>query len=177
MASIPVKLTYSMSKIVELAGGSLDIDNYSIKKREILHVKDVSQEELEAGLATYISDLDLYFLQPLRENKSEAITFLANQYIEQSYPSFRRELFIALAEEARNNGLTARVEYIDQLLAWIKTVVVSVLAAETALESETDAEVISNYTVDFSVFDATNPNVTIRGAMAIDEEPSGPSYV
>jgi len=168
MASIPVELTYSMPKIVELAGGSLDIDNYSIS-RGTLHVKDVSQEELEAGLATYMSDLDLYFLQPLRDDRSEAITFLANRYIEQSYPSFRRELFIALAEEARNNGLTARVEYIDQLLAWIKTVVVSVLAAETALESETDAEVISNYTVDFSVFDATNPNVTIRGAMAIDE--------
>lgn len=168
MASIPVSLIYSMPKIVELAGGSLDIDNYSIS-RETLHVKDVSQEELEAGLATYMSDLDLYFLQPLRDNKSETITLLANQYIEQSYPSFRRELFIALAEEARNNGLTARVEYIDQLLSWIKTVVVSVLAAETALESETDAEVISNYTVDFSVFDATNPNVTIRGAMAIDE--------
>ena len=176
MASIPVSLIYSMPKIVELAGGSLDIDNYSIK-RETLHVKDVSQEELEAGLATYMSDLDLYLLQPLRDNKNEAITLLAHKYIEQSYPSFRRELFIALAEEARNNGLTARVEYIDQLLSWIKTIVVSVLAAETALESETDAEVISNYTVDFSVFDATNPNVTIKDAMAIDEEPSGPSFV
>jgi len=174
MASIPVSTGDNIPKIVELAGGDI---NRSLLSREILHVEDVSQEELEAAWVTYSSDLDLYLLQPLRDDKSEEITLLAHKYIEQFYPSFRRELFIALAEEARNSELTARVEYIDQLLTWIKTVVVSVLAAETAIESETDAEVISNYTVDFSVFDATNPNVTIRGAMAIDEEPSGPSYV
>ena len=175
MANVAVSARYDMRKIVELSGGSLDEDNYYYQ--DGLHVDDVTQEELEAGLAIYMSDLDLYYLQPLRRYRSEKISRLAHDYIEQSYPSYRRELFIALAEEARNNGLTERAEYIGQLLTWIKTVVASVLTAETALESETDDEVISNYTVDFSVFDATNPNVTIRGAMAIDEEPSGPSYV
>ena len=174
MANVAVSARYDLIKIVELSGGSLDEDNYYYK--DGLNVNDVTQEELEAGLATYVSDLDLYFLQPLRDRKSEKISRLAHDYIEQSYPSYRRELFIALAEEARNNGLTERAEYIGQLLTWIKTVVASVLTAETALESETDDEVISNYTVDFSVFDATNPNVTIKDAMAI-EESSGPQFV
>ena len=175
MANVAVSARYDMRKIVELSGGSLDEDNYYYNGQ--LNVNDVTQEELETGLATYMADLDLYYLQPLRDYRSEKMSRLAHEYIEQSYPSYRRELFIALAEEARNNGLTERAEYIGQLLTWIKTVVASVLTAETALESETDYEAISNYTVDFSVFDATNPNVTIKDAMAIGEEPSGPSFV
>ena len=165
MANVAVSARYDMRKIVELSGGSLDEDNYYYNDQ--LNVNDVTQEELEAGLATYMADLDLYYLQPLRDYRSEKMSRLAHEYIEQSYPSYRRELFIALAEEARNNGLTERAEYIGQLLTWIKTVVASVLTAETALESETDYEAISNYTVDFSVFDATNPNVTIKEAMSI----------
>lgn len=165
MANVAVSARYDMRKIVELSGGSLDEDNYYYNGQ--LNVNDVTQEELETGLATYMADLDLYYLQPLRDYRSEKMSRLAHEYIEQSYPSYRRELFIALAEEARNNGLTERAEYIGQLLTWIKTVVASVLTAETALESETDDEVISNYTVDFSVFDATNPNVTIKEAMSI----------
>ena len=43
----------------------------------------------------------------------------------------------------------------------------AVLTAETAIESEIDFEVISSYEVDFSAFDATNPNVTIKEAMSI----------
>ena len=165
MANVAVSARYDMRKIVELSGGSLDEDNYYYNGQ--LNVNDVTQEELETGLATYMADLDLYYLQPLRGYRSEKMSRLAHEYIEQSYPSYRRELFIALAEEARNNGLTERAEYIGQLLTWIKTVVASVLTAETALESETDYEAISNYTVDFSVFDATNPNVTIKEAMSI----------
>ena len=165
MANVAVSARYDMRKIVELSGGSLDEDNYYYNGQ--LNVNDVTQEELETGLATYMADLDLYYLQPLRDYRSEKMSRLAHEYIEQSYPSYRRELFIALAEEARNNGLTERAEYIGQLLTWIKRVVASVLTAETALESETDYEAISNYTVDFSVFDATNPNVTIKEAMSI----------
>ena len=165
MGSVRVSTQYNMRRIVELSGGSLDEDNYSYDGQ--LHVNDVTQEELEAGLATYMADLDLYFLQPLRGHISEKISRRANQYIEQSYPSYRRELFIALAEEARNNGLTDTAEYIGGLLTWIKTVVTAVLAAETAIESETDYEVILSYEVDFSVFDVTNPNVTIKEAMSM----------
>ena len=165
MASVTVSTQYSMRRIVELSGGSLDDDNYYYNGQ--LNVNDVTQEELETGLATYMADLELYFLQPLRGYRSEKISRLANEYIEQSYPSYRRELFIALAEEARNNGLTDRAEYIGGLLTWIKTVVTAVLTAETAIESEIDSEVISSYEVDFSAFDATNPNVTIKEAMSI----------
>ena len=175
MASIPVPKGNNMNKIVELAGGDT---NRSLLSREILHVEDVSQEELDEAWTTYSSDLDLYLLQPLRDSKSEAITLLAHKYIEQSYPSFRRELFIALAEEARNNELTARVEYIDQLLAWIKTIVAAVLLAEDEINSCSTVEEIKSISLNTEVFSATDPKVTIRGAMAIEDTASdGPDFV
>ena len=94
---------------------------------------------------------------------------LANEYVEQFYPSYRRELFIALAEEARNNGLTNRTAYIDQLLTWIKTVVSAALLAEDAIDSCDTAEEIESISINTEVFSATDPEVTIRGAMAIED--------
>ena len=85
MANVAVSARYDMRKIVELSGGSLDEDNYYYNGQ--LNVNDVTQEELEAGLATYMSDLDLYYLQPLRRYRSEKISRLAHEYIEQSYHS------------------------------------------------------------------------------------------
>ena len=65
MANVAVSARYDMRKIVELSGGSLDEDNYYYNGQ--LNVNDVTQEELETGLATYMADLDLYYLQPLRD--------------------------------------------------------------------------------------------------------------
>ena len=129
----------------------------------------MTQEELNNGLSTYMDNLDLYLLQPLRDSRSEKMSRLANEYVEQFYPSYRRELFIALAEEARNNGLTNRTAYIDQLLTWIKTVVSAALLAEDAIDSCDTAEEIESISINTEVFSATDPEVTIRGAMAIED--------
>ena len=118
---------------------------------------------------TYENDLDQYLIEPARQRQNNRISLEANGYIESSYPSFRRELFIALAEEARNSGLTNRVAYINQLLTWVKTVVAETISVEAAIESETDIDVIKGYSVDFTQFDATNPNITIKGALAIED--------
>tara|TARA_R100001132_G_scaffold25687_1_gene26239 strand:+ start:763 stop:1269 length:507 start_codon:yes stop_codon:yes gene_type:complete len=168
MGSVTVLPEHNMRKIVELSGGSLDKYNYYYKGGK-LHVNDVTQEELNNGLSTYMDNLDLYLLQPLRDGRSEKMSRLANEYVEQFYPSYRRELFIALAEEARNNGLTNRTAYIDQLLTWIKTVVSAALLAEDAIDSCDTAEEIESISINTEVFSATDPEVTIRGAMAIED--------
>ena len=166
MAFVEVSPEQNLSSIVAIAGGSMSSALY---RDGGIQVDGVSQEDLEAALATYMSNLEAYLLQPARESKNNTISQQANFYIEGYYPSFRRELFIALAEEARNTGLTNRLNYINQLLTWVKTVVALVISAETALESETTLDDIQNYSVDFSVFDATNPNITVKGALAIED--------
>ena len=166
MASIEISPDKPLAKIVELAGGNTDSTVYKEGK---LFVDNVSQEDLDAALVTYENDLEQYLIEPARQRQNNKISLEANGYIELSYPSFRRELFIALAEEARNSGLTNRVAYINQLLTWVKTVVAETISVETAIESETDIDVIKGYSVDFTQFDATNPNITIKGALAIED--------
>ncbi len=166
MASIEISPDKPLAKIVELAGGNTDSTVYKEGK---LFVDNVSQEDLDAALVTYENDLEQYLIEPARQRQNNKISLEANGYIELSYPSFRRELFIALAEEARNSGLTNRVAYINQLLTWVKTVVAETISVEAAIESETDIDVIKGYSVDFTQFDATNPNITIKGALAIED--------
>ena len=166
MASIEITPDKPLAKIVELAGGNTDSTVYKEGK---LFVDNVSQEDLDAALVTYENDLEQYLIEPARQRQNNKISLEANGYIELSYPSFRRELFIALAEEARNSGLTNRVAYINQLLTWVKTVVAETISVETAIDSETDIDVIKGYSVDFTQFDATNPNITIKGALAIED--------
>ena len=166
MASIEISPDKPLAKIVELAGGNTDSTVYKEGK---LFVDNVSQEDLDAALVTYENDLEQYLIEPARQRQNNKISLEANGYIESSYPSFRRELFIALAEEARNSGLTNRVAYINQLLTWVKTVVAETISVEAAIESETDIDVIKGYSVDFTQFDATNPNITIKGALAIED--------
>ena len=165
---ITITSTTNREKLAELCGTDtlhcgLDRDTWSFS------VWDVTQEELDDAWITYNADISQYEIEPYRNEKSDAISRQAHEYIEKSYPSFRRELFIALAEEARNAGLTNRVAYINQLLTWVKTVVAETIAAEAIIDAETDPETIINYSVDFTVFDATNPNITIKAALAIED--------
>ena len=134
-----------------------------------LYVLDISQETLDSAFVAYNDNLENYLLQPLREVKKDELTRQAHEYIELIYPSYRRELFIALAEEARNLGLTNRSAYIDQMLAWVKTVVSAVLLAEDAVDSYDTVEEIQSTSINTEAFSATDPEVTIRGAMAIED--------
>ncbi len=166
MASLEISPEKRLSAIIKIAGGDTET---SVYRNGTLYVEGVSQEDLDAALVTYENDLEQYLIEPARQRQNNRISLEANGYIESSYPSFRRELFIALAEEARNSGLTNRVAYINQLLTWVKTVVAETISVETAIDSETDIDVIKGYSVDFTQFDATNPNITIKGALAIED--------
>jgi hypothetical protein len=167
IATAVISQDANMGQISQLCG----VDKFSmgIDKNGNLSVVGVEQEVLDAALVEYNSNLDKYEVSPAREAIKEGISIQSNKYIEQYYPSFRRELFIALAEEARNTGLTNRVAYINQLLTWVKTIVVEIIVAGDAIDAETNIETIRNYSVDFTQFDATNPDVTVRATLAIGD--------
>ena len=167
-ANITITGNTCISKLVELCGAdplSVGLDRGVWN----LAVAGITQEELDASWAIYNSDLEQYELKPVRDAKKESISIEAHKYIGESYPSFRRELFIALAEEARNAGLTNRVAYINQLLIWVKTIVAITIVAGDEIDAETDVQTINNYDVDFTQFDATNPNVTVKATLGIED--------
>ena len=176
VASIEVSPENDLSKIAELAG-VVDKNGFYYDDGS-LYVLDISQETLDSAFVVYNDNLEIYLLQPLRQVKKDELAREAHEYIERIYPSYRRELFIALAEEARNLGLTNRSAYIDQMLAWVKTVVSAVLLAEDAIDSYDTVEEIQSTSLNTEVFSATDPKVTIRGAMAIEDTASdGPDFV
>ena len=164
MAFIVVEPTERLHTIVTLTGG--EEHRYADGK---LIVDDVTQEQLDEAFATYNANLELYKIQPLREARMHHINKEVFDYVESVYPSFRRELFIALAEEARNSGLTNRVAYINQMLTWVKTIVAAVLAVEDMMNSYNTVEEIKSTSLNTEVFASTDPEITIRGAMAIED--------
>ena len=113
VASIEVSPENDLSKIAELAG-VVDKNGFYYDDGS-LYVLDISQETLDSAFVAYNDNLENYLLQPLREVKKDELTRQAHEYIELIYPSYRRELFIALAEEARNLGLTNRSPYIYKM--------------------------------------------------------------
>jgi hypothetical protein len=165
IATAVVSQDANLGQISQLCGD--DKFAIGIDKNGNLSVVGVEQEILDAALVEYNSNLDKYEIAPVRAVRKDAISQTAADFISETYPSFRRELFIALAEEARNSGLVNRVAYINQLLTWAKTVVAETIVAGDEIDVETDIQIINDYVVDFTQFDATNPNITIKAALEI----------
>jgi len=164
MAKVELSTADNLPAVTELAGSES-----SYYDGTHLNIDDVTQEVLDAALSTYNSDPETYLLGPAREVKKEELSFAAHAYISEMYPSFRRELFIALAEEARNSGLTNRAAYINQVLVWIKTIVAAVITAEDMVDAYGTIEEINSTSLNVEVFAATDPEITVRGAMVIED--------
>jgi len=167
IATAVVSQDANLVQISQLCGA--DKFAIGIDKNGNLSVVGVDQETLDAALVEYSSNLDKYEIAPVRATRKDETSQAAADFIEERYPSFRRELFIALAEEARNTGLANRVAYINQMLIWVKSIVAAVLAAEDMIDSYTTLEEIQSTNLNTEVFASTDPEITIRGAMAIED--------
>lgn len=166
MAQIEISGEHALQTISELAGGESKWTTY---RAGFLHVENVTQGALEDARDVYLADLETYLLVPCRTRRKAKLAALSAEFIGEKYPSFRRELFIALAEEARNLGLTNRAAYINQMLTWVKTVVATVLVLEDEMDAATTVEEIRLVNFDSTPFVATDPQITARGALAIGD--------
>ena len=167
MAQITISSDHRLDTIVQLSGAESGSGSYD--GIDTLYVESVTQEALDAALVTYMADLDTYLLEQSREIRKVRISKASANFIDEIYPSFRRELFIALAEEARNTGLTNRATYINQMLTWVKTVVAAVLVLEDEIDAATTLEEIRSIDFDSTPFIATDPEITVRNVLAIED--------
>ena len=166
-AKIPYSETCNIPAILELAGASPMSASHG--NDGYLYIGGITQEELDAAWEIYNSDLAMYELDPARAVRKDKTSQAAADFISETYPSFRRELFIALAEEARNSGLTNRLSYINQMFTWVKTIVAAVMAAEDMIDAAMTIEEINSINLNTEVFASTDPEITVRGAMAIED--------
>ena len=166
MATVTVTENTNIETLVEILG----CDKFAVSRDgNILAISDVTQEDLDSGWATYNADLEAYEFSPTRTLRKDKSSQAAADFISETYPSFRRELFIALAEEARNSGLTNRLAYINQMFTWVKTIVAAVMAAEDMIDAVMTIEEINSINLNTEVFASTDPEITVRGAMAIED--------
>ena len=173
MAYIKVSLHDDMPKIAELAG--VDINDPEVMKKSfyngkylLINIKEVKQEDLDAAYETYKSDLNTH-LGDARNHRSERIAERAFAFIQSRYPTHKQQFFQALFTEAIALGLTNRIAYIQQLLDWCKGVVVYTTALDDELVNIVSAKDIDEFPADFSSFEDTDPQVTIKGALAIED--------
>jgi len=173
MAHIKVSSYDDMLKIAELAG--IDVNNPEVVERTIydgkhffINIKEVKQADLDAAHEAYKSDLNTH-LEDARGLRSERIASRAFDFIESRYPIHTQQFFQALFTEAISLGLTNRIEYIKQLLDWCKGVVAYTSTLDDELENIISAKDIDEFSADFSSFEDIDPEVTIKGALAIED--------
>ena len=171
MASINISVTENLSEVTRLAGSNMSEDlsqRNSYYSNGVLYVDDVSQEALDTALETYNSVEQIeHRLNNAKSNKKAVISQQAADYIETKYPSFRQQMFQALYSEAKADGLTDRVAYIAQLLDWVKTVTTLAIVSEEAVQQAESEETVNSISVDFTQFDGTDPNVTIKETLSL----------
>lgn len=175
MATITLPDNANISAILSLAGA----DPFSCTYQEATEVTEagiqvggITQEALDAALATYLSDEEAYLFGPARLSYSKHFAEQVVGEIESRYSTFRRELFLALYVEAIAEGLTNRAAYINQLLTWVKQSVAVCIQYELDLDAASTVEeilAVSNGSEQLAVIMAGDPESTIKGALAIED--------
>ena len=173
MAHIKVSSHDEMLKIAELAG--IDVNSPEVIEKTIyngkhffINIKEVKQADLDAAHEAYKSDLNTH-LEDARNLRSERISTKAFDFIQLRYPAHKQQFFQALFTEAIALGLTNRTAYIQQLLDWCKSVVTYTNTLDDELANIVSAQEIDEFSSDFSSFEDTDPQVTVKGALAIED--------
>ena len=166
-AQIPVPTNLNVTSIVDLTGAEpMSVD---ILPNSILEVHGITQEVLDDAMVVYYADEETYYIQPLRDGKKSSFSMQVYQFISDRYSVQVQQMFQALLTEASIGGLTNRITYIQQLLDWVKTIVAANIVADDAVDAAVTPEEIEAVTLDLTPFEATDPIVTVRGAMEIPD--------
>ena len=163
-AQIPVPTNLSVKSIIGLTGAepmSVDISG------GILQVRGITQEVLDDAMVVYYADEETYYIQPLRDGKKSFFSANVYQFISDRYSVQVQQMFQALLTEASIGGLTNRITYIQQLLDWVKTIVADNITADDAVDAAVTPEEIEAVTLDLTPFEVTNPDITVKAAIAI----------
>jgi len=164
MASIPWAAGENLQSLLLILGNTGA--ECSIAAGE-LTVGAVGQAELEAAAAAYEADEETHVLAPMRDRKKLYLYNRALAFSLGRYAQGRRDAFHMLLTECLLDNLTNRAAYIRTLLDWLKLIVAHQIQAETEVDAATTRETIKNVAIDFDALRASDPGVTIEGALAI----------
>ena len=165
-AHVPVPDPLNVKSIIELTGAASRAASISGGE---LYIAGVTQEVLDDAMVIYYGDQEEYILAPLRNIRSTTFSNEAYGFISDRYSIQVQQLFQALLTEASIDGLANRVVYIKQLLDWAKGIAGTTLVADDELDAATSVEEIEVVSIDLTPFEASDPEVTIKGALEIPD--------
>jgi hypothetical protein len=128
-----------------------------------------TDEEVQEAYEAFNSDIEGNVLQKIREELSARFSLDAYSYIEAKYPAYRQQMLQALYTKSVQEGLTNRASYLQSLVDWCSSIVSLSIQADEELEQALTEEELFSVTVDYSSLDATDPNVTIKAALLIND--------
>lgn len=106
-------------------------------------------------------------LPALKIARKALIAQTIKQIIEANFPPEKQRTLFFLLNDARALGLVNRLAYLQQLWTWMKQGVQLNHNKDDAVDSAVDASEIAAVTLNLSAINASIPDVSIRGALAI----------
>ncbi len=117
----------------------------------------------EADAAEKAAQIDAY-----KAERQAALRHDVNEYGEGRHYGLSSEMRLKdLYDRAVAGGLTNRAAYIGQVLVWQETLLGDYMTKVAAINAAATVDAVAAVTWDFSTHDATDPLVTVTGALAI----------
>lgn len=131
----------------------------------VVHASDDLTDNEKFLITTAVEGYDN--LTVVRSNKLGELHAACTDYIYQHYDQARQSSLNAMLTEGAIMGWTNRIGYIASALGWIKTVITYYYTKQDEINSKTTAEDINGVVWNFSGFDASDPEISLRQAQAL----------
>lgn len=116
---------------------------------------------------TEIATIDDAILPDEKTNKVAVQGVTAKQLIENRYAYSVLMLLSYMLEQARVDGLSARVKYIEPLFTWMLDVHREYETKKAEIEAQTKRDDVSAFEWDITAIEAADPGITIAGALSV----------
>lgn len=123
------------------------------------------------GTSFQTEPIDNESLSEIKATKCLAMSLDTSAYIRHPsrYPFHRQITLDHYLHLAIADGLTNRAAYIQSGWDWVSSVMGHYYACEAQVQAATDRQSIDAVQLDLEQFDATDPNISIAGALAIED--------
>jgi hypothetical protein len=149
--------------VIDRPGGRDNSDFFGLRAAGVppKHWKIVADRLVEKTAAEKATADAAELAQLRRPRQLRRIAFEVAGFLESRYTALDREV---LGQLRANSPSPARLAYLAPFFVWMRSVMGARITAETAIAGSANPETV---TIDFAALAATDPAITVSGALAI----------
>ena len=107
-------------------------------------------------------EADAEYLQGIKDQKFSQLETEFTEALESLYPTGRQVWFTKAASDAKSEGRTDRLAYINTLWDWINSGAAVLFAAQDLMKSKASADEVEAVSLDLADWLSSDPKVSIR---------------